>query len=243
MIAEHVLHRHALRNRVLAHGNPRRACHVIFRDLAAFALVVSAHETDRLAINHGHDTLPVAVEGEFGDRRPVLLHFHEAILRVVNQMKGVVADVTRGLIPVGVIRVRVAVRIRHRVDVVGIEILQIQTSLLVEIASGGIIDVGFGSVLVQLPTGEAIQSVVIVDAGLARDAVRDLRDVANRIVLIRDVLQRASDERMQASALLVPGVVVVGLRQSVAEGAGQQASRGIVRHGRDVVRIANYGNG
>ena len=139
MIPKYILHRHALRNRVLAHGNPRRASHVILCNLAAFALVVSAHETDGLAINHGHDALPVAVEGEFGNRHIVFLHFHEAILRVVNQMEGVVADVTRGLVAVGIVGVGVAVGIRHSMDMTRIEIIQRHIAFDFEISSGGIV--------------------------------------------------------------------------------------------------------
>ncbi len=55
-------------------------------------------------------------------------------------------------------------------------------------------------------------------------------------------MEISSDERMQASALLVPGVVAIGLCQSVAEGAGEQASRRIVGHRRDaIVRAAHVG--
>ncbi len=55
-------------------------------------------------------------------------------------------------------------------------------------------------------------------------------------------MEISSDERVQASALLVPGIVDIVLCQPIAEGAGQQASRRIVGHGRDViVRAAHVG--
>lgn len=47
MVAKQVLHRHVLRNRVLAHGNSRRAREVVLRHLAALLLEVAAHEQDR----------------------------------------------------------------------------------------------------------------------------------------------------------------------------------------------------
>jgi len=122
-----------------SHRDSERASHVILCDLAAFALVVAAHEADGLAVNHEHDTLPVAVIRKLRDGDVVLLHFHEAILYVVNQIEDVAPDVTRGLVAVGIVGVGVAIGIRHSMDMVRIEIIQRHIAFGFEISSSGVV--------------------------------------------------------------------------------------------------------
>lgn len=50
------------------------------------------------------------------------------------------------------------------------------------------------------------------------DGIRDGIDVANRVVLIGEVLQGCGREGLQASTLLVPSVIGIVLGQTVAEG-------------------------
>ena len=98
MIAEHIFHFHALGNGVLSHRNAAGSREIIFRDLAAFFLVVAVDQVNRLAVHNAFHLLSIAIIDELRDGRVVLFHFHKAILGVVGQIEIIAADVTRGLV-------------------------------------------------------------------------------------------------------------------------------------------------
>ena len=193
-----------------------------------------AREEDGLAVDNGFYAAAIAVKSEEG-REVGSRGRDKAIFGIVTQIEGIAADVTCGLVAVRVVRVGVPARDRHRMDVVRVRVIQVHALFAGEVACV-VVAVGLG-LSVQGPTREAVEGIIPVDAGLAGGTVRDLRDVSNRIIDVRQVLQCSSGERFQPSALadvvhfFIPAVIAEGLHKAVAiRGAGGPAvnPRGVI---------------
>ena len=134
MVAKHVFHQHVLWDRVLPHRDPRRSSHVVFRDLTAFSLVVSAHKADRLDVNHGLYALAIAIIKKLRDNDVVLLHFHEAVFGIVSQIERIRTNNPRDLIPIVVIPIFLRrADVRDSMFVSRVVVIQVQSVFRVEI--------------------------------------------------------------------------------------------------------------
>jgi hypothetical protein len=64
MVAYKVGEGGGLRHGVFSHGDSTRSGEVVFRDFAAFLLVVSSREENRLPVDHRLYAAAIAIEGE-----------------------------------------------------------------------------------------------------------------------------------------------------------------------------------
>jgi len=209
---------------IRADGETGRPCEIIFRDNTALHFVVVANVICGHAVDRGLDLFRVAVIDETRARRA--RDRDESILGVVCEVEGLSPNVAGGHVTVLVIRIGVAVRERSDGVFVGRVVSIVDSRLAGKIPGRAIVAEGFGRVtalrgITRRARGdETIQIVVGEGLRLRVDGIRDGQDVAYRVILIGVVLQRGGRERLQASALLVPGIVRVGLCPSIAESGG-----------------------